>query len=425
MTRLKLAAGDTFRSLRHRNFRIFFAYQGISFVGTWLQLMAQDLLVLHLTDSGVALGLLVAIQFAPTLLLGAWAGVVIDRYDRRRLMTLTSTVMLVAAGLLGVLVLTDVVQLWMVYVLAAVLGTANTFDNPLRRTLINDLVPPESLVNAVALNSTLVTSARIIGPALAGLLIATIGIGWCFTINSLSFVAVVYGLQQLDWRAMPRHEPVPRAKGQLREGLRYVRSVDDLRIPLVMMAVVGTLAFNQNVLLPLFAKRDLGGSDLTYTTLASFFGTGSLIGSLRLARRRTIDTAFLARSSLGLGVGWLALSLSPNVAVAAAVLVYTGFAAIGVLSGGNAILQLQASPEMRGRVLALFTVVFLGTTPIGGPIAGYVGQHLGAPAGLLLQAAAAGGAGAVVLWRTRPERTRHPASLAVPPELSQPVETAA
>jgi MFS family permease len=424
VTRLKLATGDTFRSLRHRNFRVFFIYQGVSFVGTWLQLMAQDLLVLHLTDSGVALGWLVAIQFAPTLVLGAWAGVVIDRYDRRKLMTLTTTVMMIAAGTLGLLVLLDVVQLWEVYLLAAMIGLANTFDNPLRRTLVNDLVPPESLVNAVALNSTLVTSARIIGPALAGLFISTIGIGWCFVVNGISFIAVLYGLQLLDWRSMAKHEPVPRAKGQLRDGLRYVRSVDDLRIPLLLMAVVGTLAFNQNVLLPLFAKRDLGGSDLTYTTLASFFGAGSLIGSLMLARRRTIDTAFLARQSLYLGIGWLLVSFSPNVAVAAVALVFTGYVAIGVLSGGNAILQLRASPEMRGRVLALFTVVFLGSTPIGGPIAGFIGQHYGAPAGILLQAVSAGLSGATVLWVTRPRRDRV-ASLELPTELAQPVESAA
>lgn len=397
MTRLRLATADTFRSLQHRNFRVFFAFQGVSFVGTWLQLMAQDLLVLRLTDDGVALGLLVFCQFLPTLLLGAWAGVVIDRYDRRRLLTATASVMLAAAAVLGVLVLTDLVTVWSVYVLAAVLGTANTFDNPARRALVNDLVPPDALVNAVALNSTLVTSARIIGPGIAGLLIATVGIGWCFLLNAASFAVVLAGLRMIDWSALAPREAVARTKGQLRAGLRYAWSVDELRVPLLLMAVVGTLAFNQNVLLPLLATRDLGGSDVTYTHLVAFFGVGSLIGSLRLARRDDITTRDLARASIGLGLAWAGLAVAPNELAAAPVLVVAGYFGIGILSGGNAILQLNTSPQMRGRVLALFTVVFLGSTPIGGPIAGWVAEHMGAPAGVMLGAVAAGLAGVAVL----------------------------
>lgn len=401
MTRLKMATKDTFRSLQHRNFRVFFAYQGVSFTGTWLQLMAQDLLVLELTDSGIALGLLVACQFAPSLLLGAWAGVVVDRTDRRRLLTVCSSVMLVAALALGLLVLTDKVTLVAVYLLAAVLGTANTFDNPARRTMVNDLVPDELVVNAVALNSTLVTSARIIGPALAGLLISTVGIGWCFIINGLTFGVVLVGLRILDWSAMNPRAVVTRGKGQLRAGLAYVRAHDELRIPLLLMAVIGTLSFNNNVLLPLFATRDLGGTGVTYTILASAYGVGSLVGSLRLARRTTIDVDFLARSALWMAASATALAVAPNLPLACAALVWGGYAGIGILSGGNAVLQLHASPEMRGRVLALFTVVFLGSTPIGGPIAGYVAQHFGAPAGMLLGAVAAAASGAVVLGLAR------------------------
>jgi MFS family permease len=396
MTRFKLATADTFRSLQHPNFRIFFVTQGVSFIGTWLQLAAQTLLVYRLTDSGTALGLLTAIQFAPTLLLGAWAGVVIDRHDKRRIMTITSAAMLAAAAVLGVVVLADAESVGLVYVLAAVLGLANTFDNPARRTLVNDLVPEDELVNAIALNSTLVTSARIIGPAIAGALIATVGIGWCFVLNAVSFVPVLLGLRRMD-PATFRSKPVARAKGQLRAGLRYAMSIDELRVPLLLMAVVGTLSFNFAVLLPLLAERDLHGSDVTYTVLTSFFGLGSLIGSLRMARRAVIDTRFLGVSALLLGASSGALVLAPNIAAASAILVVAGYAGIGVLSGGNAVLQLATSAEMRGRILALYTVVFLGSTPIGGPIAGWAAQRFGTGIGILIGAVAAVLAGLAVL----------------------------
>jgi MFS family permease len=397
MTKLRLATADTFRSLQHRNFRIFFVTQGISFIGTWLQFASQTLLVYRLTDSGTALGLLTAIQFLPTLLLGAWAGVVIDRHDKRRLIRITTSVMLLSAAALATLVFTDRITVGVVYLLAAIGGLANTFDNPARRTLVNDLVPDEELVNAIALNSTLITSARIVGPALAGLLIATVGIGWCFALNALSFVPVLLGLSLMDASSFTS-KTIARADGQLREGLRYAWSVDDLRVPLLLMAVVGTLSFNFAVLLPLLAERDLGGSDITYTVLTSFFGVGSLIGSLAMARRATIDNRFLGWSAVALGITTTALAFSPTVLVACLILVPAGYAGIGVLSGGNAVLQIAVAPEMRGRVLALYTVVFLGSTPIGGPIAGWTAERFGTGAGILLGSLSAIAAGFAVLW---------------------------
>ena len=411
MTRFKVATRDTFRSLQHRNFRIFFITMGISFTGTWIQLAAQTLLVYRLTGSGTALGLLTAIQFVPTLVLGAWAGVVVDRYDKRRIMTIASTVMAITATVLATLVVTDRVTLGAVYVLAACFGLANTFDNPARRTLVNDLVPPDEVVNAVALNSTLITTARIVGPAIAGGLIVTVGIGWCFALNAMSFVPVILGLRRMDSSTF-RSVRVARAKGQLREGFRYAMSVDDLRVPLALMAVVGTLSFNFVVLLPLLVERDLGGSDVSYTVLTSFFGVGSLIGSLRMARREVIDLRFLGESALLLGVASAALAFAPGIGVAAAVLVVAGYAGIGILSGGNAVLQVATSAEMRGRVLALYTVVFLGSTPIGGPIAGWTAEHFGTDAGILLGAVAALAAGAAVLGFVRREvRLPAPAGL--------------
>jgi MFS family permease len=415
MTRLRLATADTFRSLRHRDFRIYFAAQAISFTGTWLQLVAQTLLVLRLTDSGTALGLLTAIQFAPTMVLGAWAGVVIDRHDKRRLMTITTSVMLVAALTLGVLVLTDAVTLTWVYALAAVLGLANTFDNPARRSLVNDLVPADEVSNAVSLNSTLVTSARIIGPALAGLLVTTVGIGWCFVVNGLSFLAPLVGIWRMSSSAFTSTPPVERARGQLRAGLRYAWSVDDLRIPLLVMAVVGTLTFNYQVTLPLLAERELGGSASLYTLLTTVFGVGSLIGSLRMARRSTIDTAFVGMSAVVLGVSSLVLAVAPNLPVALVSLLVAGHAGIGVLSGGNAVLQIVAEPAMRGRVLALFTVVFLGSAPIGGPIAGSVAETYGTSVAIGAGAVASVLAGLAVLVRLRRQGAVG-AEQTVPPE---------
>jgi MFS family permease len=387
----------TFRSLRHRNYRIFFASQAVSFTGTWLQLVAQNLLVYDLTESGTALGLLVAVQFAPTLILGAWAGVVIDRYDKRRLMTITSSVMLVAALALGLLVLTDNVSVGAVYALAAVLGLANTFDNPARRTLVNDLVPTDDLTNAVSLNSILVTTARILGPALAGVLVSTVGIGWCFVVNGLSFIAPLVGIWRMDASAFPSTHRVAKEKGQLREGLRYAWSVDDVRLPLLLMAVIGTLAFNYQVILPVFAEEDLGGTDTTYTLLTVTFSVGSLVGSVALARRATVDARFLGLSAVGLGIATAALAVSPNLPIACATLLAMGYASIGVLSGGNAVLQLATTPSMRGRVLALYSVVFLGSTPIGGPIVGRVIDAFGTPAGIAIGAVASLAAGFALL----------------------------
>ncbi|MGH9137512.1 MAG: MFS transporter, partial [Acidimicrobiales bacterium] len=415
MTRLKLATADTFRSLQHRNYRLFFYGQAVSFTGTWLQLIAQTLLVLRLTDSGTALGLLTAIQFAPTLVLGAWAGVVIDRHDKRRLMTVTTSAMLLAALTLGLLVLTDQAALWSVYALAGVLGLANTFDNPARRSLVNDLVPADEVGNAVGLTSTLVTGAKLIGPAIAGILVATVGIGWCFIVNALSFVAVLVALWQMDPDSLRSSPPLRRAKGQLRDGLRYAWSVDDVRTPLLLIAVVGTLSFNFQVLFPLLAQRELGGTETTYTVITTIFSVGSVAGSLALARRRALDTAFLGRMAVLLGLASLGLAVAPSVLTVGLVGVVAGYAGIGVLSGSNAVIQLTTAPEMRGRMMALFAVVFLGSTPIGGPISGWMAEAYGTRSGFVLGAVAALAAGTWVLV----PRVRATAEVEQPP--GQPV----
>lgn len=397
MTRLRAAGRDTFRSLEHRNFRLYFGAMAVSFTGTWLQLIAQVLLVLDLTDSGTALGLLTGIQFAPVLLLGAWAGVVIDRHDKRVIMQISSSVMLAVAMLLGVLVLTDQVNLTWVYVLAGVLGVANAFDNPARRTLVNDLVPHDEIANAVSLNSMLVTTARLVGPALAGVLVSTVGIGWCFVLNALSFLAPIVAVRAMDVTALRGAPPVAAERGQLRAGLRYAWSVDEVRVPLLMVAVISALAFNFQVLLPLLAERELGGDETTFTWLMTTASLGMLIGSLWLARRRAIDTRLLARSAVLLGVAIALLALAPNVPSALACAFLVGLSSIGILSGSNTVIQMAADPLMRGRVLALYTVVFLGSTPIGGPLVGSVAEHLGTRTALAMGATASLVAGLTVL----------------------------
>lgn len=403
MTRVRMVSAETFRSLGIRNFRLFFVSQVISLTGTWLQLIAQTLLVLRLTDSGAALGLLTVFQFGPILVLGAWAGLVIDRVDKRRLLAVTQAVMAAAALVLGVLVLTDAITVPLVYALALVTGMGNTFDNPARRVLVNELVPLTEVANAVSLNSTVVNVARLIGPAMAGLLVTGVGIGWCFVLNGLSYAAPFIALRRMDPGELRTAPPVPRGRGQLREGFRYAWSIDELRLPLLLMAVVGTLAFNFQVLFPLFAQRDLAGGEASYTVLTSIFGIGSLAGSLWLARRGRFDNRALGRSSLVLGASTLALAAAPNLVLAAPVAVVVGFSSIAVLSGANTVLQLAVAPEMRGRVLALFTLVFLGSTPIGGPIAGWLAEAAGARAGLALGAVAAvaGGIGVLGWLRQR------------------------
>jgi len=404
--RISLAAKETFRSLRGRNFRLFFVGQALSQTGTWLQLIAQTLLVLQLTHSGVALGLVTAAQFLPVLVLGAWAGVVTDRVDKRTLMTVTQTAMMAFAVALGGLVLSGHATVNWVYFIAFLGGLANAFDNPARRVLVNELVEERDVANAVSLNATLMTGSRMVGPALAGFLIATVGIGWCFVLNGVSFVAVLVALWRMDPAAMRIGVRAPKGeKGQLRAGLRYVWATETLRVPLLMLAVVATLAYNFQVLTPLLAVRTLGGGTTGYTVLASVMSAGSVLGSLWLARRSHLSTRFLAIACVAFGAATTLLALAPSLALAAACGLLVGMTSIVMLSGTNAVLQLTASPEMRGRVLALFTVVFLGSTPIGGPIAGWVAEHIGVRAALGMGASSALLAGGVALLTTRPRAT--------------------
>lgn len=382
MTRLKLAAGETFASLRIRNFRLFFIGQSISQIGNWLSLIAQTLLVLKLTHSGTALGVLTAAQFAPVLLLGAFAGLVADRSDKRRLLVTTQSLAMLQSFALAALAILDRPPVAAIFGVAFVGGIITAFDNPARRSFVVEMVPIDHVNNAVSLNSALMTGSRIVGPALAGLLVATVGFRWTFFVDGMSYIAVIAGLLMMrpgELRAAP---VVAKAKGQVREGLRYARSELVLWVPLVMMALVGTFAFNYSVTFPVFVTKTLGGTDTTFTILFSWLSVGSLIGALAVARRATTSVRFVALSSVAFGVSMVAVALAPNELLAFVIAPLVGATSIAFMTSSTAIVQTESKPSMRGRVLALQSIVFLGSTPVGGPIVGWITEHLGARVGL-------------------------------------------
>ncbi len=413
MSAARALGRETFASLRNPNYRTFFTGQAVSLIGTWMQSIAQSWLVLELTGSGTALGLVVALQTLPILLLGPYGGVVADRLDKRRLMMGLQSMMGVLALVLGTLTITGEVRLWHVYVLAFMLGLNNCFENPARQSFVLEMVGPKDLRNAVSLNSVLVNSARAVGPAIAGIIIATGGLGVCFLLNALSFIAVVTSLWRLDVSRLQPSVPTGRARGQLREGFAYVRRTPVLAIPLLMMGLVGCLAYEFQVVLPVLADRTFHGDARTYGFMTGAMGVGAVIGGLYVAARGTTGLRSLVRSTAIFGVVIAGAALAPNFALELVAMALVGAASVAVLSMGNSTLQLEAAPHMRGRVMALWAVAFLGSTPIGGPIAGAVSEQFGGRAGLLLGAAAclvAAALGAVAAQRLGNRTLRERAS---------------
>lgn len=388
----------TFASFAHANFRRFFAGQLISQVGNWLTLIAQTLLVFQLTRSGFAVGVLAACQFLPILVFGAWTGLVADRSDKRRLLIVVQAVGMAQSFGLAALALLDHPPLVAIYAVASVGGLCMAFDNPARRSFVVEMVPTDAVPNAVALNSALMTTSRIVGPALAGLLSTTVGFAWCFAIDGLSYVAVIVALTAIDTSRLHRSEVTARARGQVRAGLRYVRTVPELWVPLVMMGVVGTLAFNFQVVLPPFVARQLGGDAADFTLLFSVMAVGSLAGALVGARRTTVQVRHVIAASTAFGASLLVLAAAPSLAVAFPLGLVVGFTSISFMTTSTAIVQLSADPSMRGRVLALQAILFLGSTPIGGPVIGAISDAVGARAGLVVGGVAALGA---ALWARR------------------------
>jgi MFS family permease len=392
---------NTFRSLRVPNYRLYFFGQMISVTGTWMQTVAQAWLVLKLTGSGLALGLTTGLQFAPVLLAGAWGGVIADRFNKRRLVIATQ----IAAGLLALilwaLMVTGVVQLWMIYVLAFALGCVSVIDVPTRQAFVMEMVGPEDVTNAVGLNSTVVTCGRVIGPAIAAGLISTVGIASCFLINGLSYGAVIWSLRRMDVHALMNLEPVQRVKGQVRAGLRYVWNDVTLRSSLLLMTVVGTMAFNFRVMLPLLATGPFHGGAGLYGILSAVMGIGTLVGALISASRARPSRGLLVGSAIAFGALIIAAGAAPNLDTEIAVLVPMGALSIIFIATCNSTLQLGSTDAMRGRVMALYSVVFLGTTPIGSPLVGWIAQTAGPRASFYVAGGATVTGGLVALWALR------------------------
>jgi MFS family permease len=387
VTRVERAGRLTFAALAVPNYRRYYGGQAISLIGTWMQMTAQAWLVLTLTHSSTALGVIIALQTLPVLLLAPYGGVIADRVDKRKLMIALQSAMGVQALVLGLLTVTHVVQVWEIGALAVLLGLNNAFENPSRQSFMLELVGPEHLRNAVSLNSVLVNVARVIGPAVAGILIATVGDGVCFLANAASFVTVVASLLTLDATALNPSTPTPRGAGQLREGFRYVRSKRELAVPLAMMAAVGCLTYEFQVSLPVMATRGLHTGSTGFGFMTAAMGVGAVAGGLFVAARGRTGQGPLVAAATAFGIAMTLAALAPNLGIELVVLALAGASSIAFMSTGNSTLQLTADPSMRGRVMSLWFVAFQGSTPIGGPLVGAVIALAGPRAGLGLGAA--------------------------------------
>jgi MFS family permease len=393
----------TFRALRLYNYRLFFISQVVSMSGTWMQAVAQSWLVLQLTHSGVDLGITVGLQFGPVLVLGAWAGALADRVNKRKLLIVTQSVAAGLALVLGVLTATDVVTVWMIWVLAALTGSATALDMPSRQSFVFEMVGPDDLANAVGLNAVIINSSRIVGPALGGVLIAGFGVAPCFFLNAASFVAVIVALAVMRTGELSPSKPVRRLPGQVREGLRYAWRAPQLRVPLVMMAVVSTLSYNFSVVLPLLTEQAYGRGPGAFGALSAAMGVGALSGALLMASRARPSRRLLVASTFAFGFVTVLLAASPGYLWGMALLVPLGAAGVLFISTTNSLLQLNADDAMRGRVMALWSVVFLGSTPIGGPLTGLLARGFGVRAAVAIGgvAALATAAGAYLSLRRR------------------------
>ena len=383
-SRLERARHRTFSSLGTRNYRLFFFGQLISNTGNWLTIVALTLLVLHRTNSGVAVGLLSVCQFGPILLLSAWAGAIADRHDKRRMLFVTQTLEMAQSGVLAVLAFLPHAPLASFYVTALAGGVFLSFDNPLRRSFVTEMVPHEDVPNAVALYSAMVNASRIFGPALAGVLVVAFGFGWGFTVDGASYTFVLVALAMMRSVELRRAPPPARAKGDVRAGLRYIASEPTLRISFIMLAVVGVLGYNLNVGLPLFVERSLHRGDAAFTLLYSLFSTGALISALVVAGRSLVRLRHILIGAAAFGVALLLLAPAPNIALAIPAVVLVGITSILYMTATTAIVQVEADPTMHGRILAIQTVLLVGSAPIGGPLVGIVADLAGARAPLVM-----------------------------------------
>jgi MFS family permease len=391
------AVRRSFTSLTVPNYRRYFVGQVISLSGNWMQTVAALWLILELTGSGVAVGLTTALQFLPMLLFGAWGGLLADRLSKRRLLIVTQALMALPAISLFAVTEAGVVAPWMVYLAVLGMGAVNAVDNPTRQSFVIEMVGPDRVVNAVSLNSVIVQSARIVGPAIGGLLIATIGIGPCFAVNALTFAAMIFALWGMDPEQLGSAPPAGREPGAIRAGLRYVARTPTLAVPLALMALVGTFGFNFQVVLPLLARFSFDGGAGVYAALVSAMGVGSVAGALVTGARGRTGPRLIAAAALAFGASALLAATMPALALEIPMLALLGAAAVTFAASINSTLQLAVEPAMRGRVMALYSVVFLGTNPLGGPLTGWLSQTYDPRVALLLAAIA----GLAAAWAAR------------------------
>jgi len=418
----------SFRSLRVRNYRLYAASNLVSLTGTWMQRIGQDWLVLQLSgDNGVALGVVTALQFAPTLVLSLYGGVLADRYPKRRMLVATQTLMGLLALLLGVLVAADGIALWHVFVLAAALGSVSAVDAPVRQAFVAELVGPDLLVNAVSLNSTIFNGARLVGPAVAGLLIgaASGDTAPAFLVNAASFAVTIGALLRMRPGELHATAPVARGRGQLREGLAYVWSRPDLRLAMGLALVLGTFTFTSQVTIALMAREVFGLGAEAFGLLTTCFAVGSLSGAFLSARRNARPLQrFLVLAAIAFGLLSIACGLMPTFWSFAALLVPTGAAGLVFAVANNSFVQLGVDPQLRGRVMALYFTCFLGGTPLGAPLIGWICERFGAPWGFVTGGTVAVLAGtAAAAWLARGRRVRVEAGVA-PPRLQLHVSPA-
>jgi MFS family permease len=364
-----------FRSLRVRNFRLFMMGQSVSVAGTWMQNVAVGWLTLELSGSGGVLGTVIAARFAPLLVLGPWGGLVADRHDKRTLLRITASCQVVVAAVIGTLALTHVIGVWSLGALILLAGVVDVFDTPARQTFINNMVGPARLGNAIALNSIVVNGARIVGPALAGFLIAHVGAAPCFYANAGSYLAVIASLQLMRAHELQRSRVEARGRGQVRAGLRYVWHTPELLVPLLLVAITGAFAWEFQVTLPLFVEV-FHGNAATYGASLAAVAVGSIVGGFVAARRHRIDLRVVAVSAALWGVVIIAAAAAPTLTVAYVLLALVGSGTVTFNSVSKTVLQTESDEVMRGRVMSLWSIGWQGSTVVGAPLVGLIGQWL-------------------------------------------------